>query len=255
MFRSKTLKKNYIKIPILILIYLGIGQLLSMLVGSSLLLPSPLLTAKSLLRILTDASCWTDIGNTFLRLFFGYAIGCLVGIGTAVLTARFAWARFLLSPLRLLVKTTPVMSFVLILLVSVISNLVPVVVSAIMVIPLLWATTEEAILSLDPKLDEMGEIFFSPFRRTFLIQIPQILPQVTASAVTALGFAWKAVITAEVLSLPRFAIGNRMYLSKLYLEYADMFAWTFLVVSLAVCMEIAVKRVTQSGRRKHDTDR
>ena len=235
----------YIRIPILLALYIGLWQLLSMLVGSSLLLPSPSDTAKSLWRLLSDAACWSDIGHTFLRLFCGYAIGCLAGIALAVLTTHSKAARFLLSPFRLLIKTTPVMSFVLILLVSVVSNLVPVVVSAIMVIPMLWATTEESILSLDPKLAEMGRVYFSAVQRVTRIAIPQMVPQITASAVTALGFAWKAVITAEVLSLPRFAIGNRMYLSKLYLDTDDMFAWTILVIALALCMEGAVRLVTK----------
>ncbi len=140
------------------------------------------------------------------------------------------------------------MSFVLLLLVSVVSNWVPVIVAAIMVAPLLWATTEQAILSLDPKLTEMGKVYLSPIKRLMHVELPQMLPQITASAVTALGFAWKAVITAEVLSLPRFAIGNRMYLSKLYLDTADTLAWTVWIVTLALLMEWLLKRITERGK-------
>lgn len=244
--------KSYIRIPILVLIYLGIWQLLSMLIGSSLLLPSPAETGRSLLQILSDTRSWADIGHTFLRLLVGYFVGAIVGILLAVLTAKSNFLYFLLSPFRLLIKSTPILSFVLILLVSVLSNLVPVVVSAIMVAPMLWATTEQAILSLDPKLAEMGKVYYSPYRRFILISLPQMLPQITASAVTALGFAWKSVITAEVISLPKFAIGNRMYLSKLYLETSEMFAWTLLVVLLSLCMEAGVRALTKRKEAVHD---
>ncbi len=252
MSRKEWQFQPYIRIPILLLIYLGIWQLLSILVGSSLLLPSPLETGRSLVHILSDVRCLADIGNTFLRLFVGYWIGAIVGILLAILTAKSRILYFLLSPFRLLIKSTPILSFVLILLVSLVSNLVPVVVSAIMVAPMLWATTEQAILSLDPNLAEMGKVYYTPYRRFVLISLPQMLPQITASAVTALGFAWKSVITAEVISLPKFAIGNRMYLSKLYLETSEMFAWTLLVILLSLCMEAGFKLLTQRKEAAHD---
>ncbi|MBQ9188557.1 MAG: ABC transporter permease subunit [Clostridia bacterium] len=236
----------------LLLFYLAAWQALSMLVGSSLLLPSPLDTGKSLLMILQDPLSWQDIGNTFLRLLAGFLLGTAAGVLLAAITARSRFLRWLLNPLRLLIKATPVMSFVLLLLVSVVSNWVPVIVAAIMVAPLLWATTEQAILSLDPKLTEMGKVYLSPIQRLMHVELPQMLPQITASAVTALGFAWKAVITAEVLSLPRFAIGNRMYLSKLYLDTADTLAWTVWIVTLALLMEWLLKRITE---REKNNDR
>ena len=251
MSRKATIQK-YIKYPILILFYIGIWQLLSILVGSSLLLPSPLETGSRLLAIVRDPMSWVDIGNTFLRLFTGFLIGLAAGILLAILSANSKVIRFLLSPFRVLIKSTPVMSFVLILVVSVVSNWVPVVVSSIMVAPILWATTEQAILSLDPKLTEMSKLYFSPMRRIYSVSLPQMLPQMLASGVTALGYAWKAVITAEVLSLPRFAIGRQMYLCKIYLESADMIAWTILIVALSLVMEAVLKRITcgQGGKRR-----
>ena len=243
---------NFIKVPLLILFYLGLWQLLSMIVGSSLLLPSPAETGKGLVKVLTDARSWKDIGATFLRLLAGFGIGTVLGIVLAVITAKSRFLYTVLSPLRLVVKSTPVLSFVLILLVSLYSNMVPVAVCAIMVTPMLWATTETAILSLDAKLLEMGRIYYTPLRRLMLVSIPQMFPQVATSAVTALGFAWKAVITAEVLSLPRFAVGNRMYLSKLYLEMPEMFAWTLLVIGLSLCLEVILKKLTERIGDSHD---
>lgn len=251
MFRNRRFWK-IIKVPLLILLYIGIWQALSMLVGSSLLLPSPSETLKSLISILTDIRSWKDIGATFLRLLAGFAIGSAIGIVLAVMTANSRFLYSVLAPLRLVIKSTPVLSFVLILLVSLYSSIVPVAVCAIMVTPMLWATTETAIQSLDAKLSELGQIYYRPVKRVLLVNIPQMLPQIATSAVTALGFAWKAVITAEVLSLPRFAVGNRMYLSKLYLEMPDMFAWTLLVIALSLCLEMALRKLTAGIGEKND---
>ena len=245
---------QYGRIPFLILLYLGIWQLLSMLVGSSLLLPSPLETGSRLILIMRDPACWKDLGFTLMRLLGGYLIGAAIGIILAILTAKSKAMHFVLSPLRVLIRSTPILSFVLLLLVSIASGFVPVTVVAIMVAPMLWATTEQAILSLDAKLIEMGKIYFSPWKRFRLVYLPQMLPQILASAVTALGFAWKSVITAEVLSLPKFAIGNRMYFSKIYLETPDLIAWTVLVVLLSLLMEKVLNLLVRKGVQRYDTN-
>jgi NitT/TauT family transport system permease protein len=243
MFLNERIRR-IVKAPLLILFYITILQLLSMTVGSSMLLPTPGETVKALVSILADINSWQNIGATFLRLIIGFGIGSIMGIALAAITASNRFFYTILSPLRLIIKSTPVLSFVLILLVSLYSNIVPIAVCAIMVTPMLWATTETAILSIDPKLTEMGKIYYKPFKRLFLVDVPQMFPQIATSAVTALGFAWKAVITAEVLSLPRFAVGNKMYLSKLYLETPDMFAWTLLVIALSLCLEMALRMLT-----------
>lgn len=243
MFLNERIRR-IVKAPLLFFFYIAIWQLLSMIVGSSLLLPTPGETVKALIMILADIKSWQDIGATFLRLIIGFGIGSILGIALATVTANSRFFYTVLAPLRLIIKSTPVLSFVLILLVSLYSNIVPIAVCAIMVTPMLWATTETAILSIDPKLTEMGKIYYKPIKRLFLVDVPQMFPQIATSAVTALGFAWKAVITAEVLSLPRFAVGNRMYLSKLYLETSDMFAWTLLVIALSLCLEMGLRRLT-----------
>ena len=244
--------RKIIRICAPVALYLVIWQLLSMLVDNSLLLPSPLETAKAMAGILGTAAGWRSIGASVLRILCGFTLGCLIGVILAVLTAKCATAAWLLHPLRTLVKTTPITSFALILLISVVSGLVPVAVAAIVVTPMIWRTTEESILGLDDKLAEMGKVFFKPFRQFRYITLPQIMPQFFATASTALGFAWKAVITAEILALPRFGIGNRMYQDKLYLDYADLFAWTLLVIVFSVVIEKLIGFALKKAGEKHD---
>ena len=240
------------KICVPIAVYLVIWQLLSMLVGSSLLLPSPIEMLRAMFGILGSPNGWRSIGTTVLRIVAGYLIGCVIGVLLAVLTANskaFAW---LLQPLRTIIKTTPITSFALILLISVVSGLVPVVVAAIVAVPMFWRSTEESILSLDPKLKEMSRVFLSPWKQLRYVTVPQLLPQFFATASTAFGFAWKAVVTAEILALPRYGIGNQMYLDKLYLDYADLFAWTVLVILLSVILENAFRFLLKTLQKRRE---
>ena len=236
-----------------IAVYILIWQLLSMLVGSRLLLlPSPLDTLRSMGEIVSSKSGWQSIGMTVVRILAGFLLGCAVGIGFAVLTSHSRVFDWLLRPLRSLIKTTPITSFALILLVSVISGAVPVIVAMIVVIPMIWQTTEEAIRNRDVHLSEMAKIYLSPWKKLRYVTLPQVLPQFFASASTALGFAWKAVITAEILALPKLGIGRQMQFHKIHVEIPELFAWTLLVILLSVILENALKFALRKVGKRYD---
>lgn len=236
-----------------IAVYILIWQLLSMLVGSRLLLlPSPLDTLRSMGEIVSSKSGWQSIGMTVVRILAGFLLGCAVGIGFAVLTSHSRVFDWLLRPLRSLIKTTPITSFALILLVSVMSGAVPVIVAMIVVIPMIWQTTEEAIKNRDVHLSEMAKIYLSPWKKLRYVTLPQVLPQFFASASTALGFAWKAVITAEILALPKLGIGRQMQFHKIHVEIPELFAWTLLVILLSVILENALKFALRKAGKRYD---
>ena len=233
--------------------YILVWQLLSMLVGSRLLLlPSPMDTLHAMKEIVVSASGWQSIGMTVLRILCGYFGGCAVGILFAVLTAHFRIFDWLLKPMRMLIKTTPITSFALILLVSVVSGVVPVVVAMIVVVPMIWQTTEEAIKSRSAELTEMARIYLTPWQKFRVVTLPQVMPQFFASASTALGFAWKAVITAEILALPKLGIGRQMQFHKIHIEIPELFAWTLLVIILSVILEFSFRFLLKKAGQRYD---
>lgn len=67
--------------------------------------------------------------------------------------------------------------------------------------------------------------------------LPAILPFFLSAVSSALGFAWKSGIAAEVLGRPARAIGKQIYDSKIYLETVDLFAWTIVVILMSVMLE------------------
>ena len=66
---------------------------------------------------------------------------------------------------------------------------------------------------------------------------PQVAPFFLAAARTGMGLAWKAGVAAEVLAAPRLGIGRALYEAKVYLETADLFAWTAVIVCISVVLE------------------
>ncbi len=70
-----------------------------------------------------------------------------------------------------------------------------------------------------------------------LIDIPSVKPFFLSATSVALGLAWKAGVAAEVIGIPTGSIGEMLYQAKLYLETADLLAWTVMIVITSVAFE------------------
>ena len=188
---------------------------------------------------------------TLVRILSGFALGVAGGILLAVLTARSRFAEELLRPLRSVVKATPVTSFILLALLWLASDLVPLFIAFLMVLPIVWTSTADAIVHTDARLVEMGRVFgLSKAKILLKIYVPSVLPESLAACTTSLGFAWKAGVAAEIIALPQRSIGYQLYESKLRIETVDLFAWTLLVILLSMLLEWLL--VSCMRRIRHD---
>ena len=243
-------KRGWLKKALIALIYLLVWEAAALLVGKELLLPSPFATVSRLFTLLGKGESWEFAGLTLLRIMGGYALGVITGVLLAVLTAKSRFAEELLKPLRGVVKATPVTSFILLALLWLRSNVVPMFISFLMVLPMVWADTADAILHTDPRLIEMGRVYgLSRGKIVRRIYVPSVLPQFLAACTTALGFAWKSGVAAEIIALPQRSIGYQLYESKLRIETVDLFAWTLLVVLLSMALEWLLVRGMRRIRR------
>jgi NitT/TauT family transport system permease protein len=66
------------------------------------------------------------------------------------------------------------------------------------------------------------------------------------------GLAWKSGIAAETLVDLSGSIGGRLYDSKIYLESADLFALTGVVILLSVAIEKLFVGIMAGKGRKND---
>ncbi|MEN6635157.1 MAG: ABC transporter permease subunit [Clostridiaceae bacterium] len=243
-------KRKLLQTALIALIYLAVWEAGSLLVGKELLLPSPLSTISRLAVLLTVGETWLFAGLTLLRIMSGYVLGVLVGVLLAVLTARSRFAEALLAPLRAIVKASPVTSFILLALLWLSSDLVPLFIGFLMVVPMVWSATAEAILQTDVRLVEMGKLYgLSHWQIVKKIYVPSILPQFLAACTTSLGFAWKSGVAAEIIALPQNSIGFMLYQSKLRIETVDLFAWTLMIVALSMLLEWLLVRSMRRIRR------
>lgn len=212
--------------------------------GSDLVLPGPLGAAAKLAALATEARFWTAVGRSALRvaaaLLLAFPLSLTVGIA-AGLSAPF---RAFIRPWLTTISATPVLAIILVVLLWAGPERVPVLVSLLVLLPVMTGNVIEGVLATDRKLLEAARSFrFSRFSLLRHVYVPSMRPFLLAGTRTSVSLAWKAVVAAEVIAQPRFALGSGMQRAKAQLETPELFAWTAATVLLAWSSDAILARL------------
>lgn len=235
MIRQKQPKVN--GIPALIF-WTAVWYLAAMAMDNPLLLPDPIRVLRCLGAMVVTSAFWQNAAVSMLRILLG--VGCAVLLGTvlAVLASKSRLLYGLIAPAMTAMQATPVASITILVLIWVNRDYVPVLICAMMGLPIVWNSVSGGIRQTDPQLLEMAKVYrlskWCTFRR---IWVPSVMPFFRMACSSALGLGWKAGIAAEVLTVPKRSIGRMIMDSKLYVLTEELFAWTMAVVIFSLLLQ------------------
>lgn len=238
---SSTTRNSLITI-LSILIMVLVWYLLALSLGKEYILPTPAATVKELLVIVSSKNFWPDVLATVSRGILGFLISLLMGMLLGLL-AGFSKAVFwLLQPWVTVIRSTPVMSVIILAIIWFHSDVVPMMVTLLMLFPIIYGNVVAGIRNVDTDLLEMARMYkVKSWRIVVELYLPSILPYLLAGASTAMGIAWKVIIAAEILSQPALAIGSRLMLAKINFATAQVFAWTVIAIIISFIFEYLLK--------------
>jgi len=207
-------------------------------VHQDILLVTPGAVVVRLRELVVTAEFWGAIGYSFVRIVGGFLLAAVVGALVATLAATSRIADALVTPLNATIRSTPVVSFIILVLIWADSGQLALIVSFLMVVPIIYTNVLEGIRHRDPALLECARVFAVPLRRRLpAIDIPAVLPYFTAGCRIGVGLAWKSGIAGEVIGLPQGSIGEQLYQAKIFLSTADLFAWTVVIIAVSYAFE------------------
>lgn len=237
-----------------ICVLIALWWVLARQMNSELILPSPASVAQKLFSLLGREGFSSILRGSVKTILVGFLAAYIAGIVTGILAGLNKWVGAVLYPLILLFRTTPVMSFILYLLLFVPTEAVALWVSFLIVYPLVHTNVIKGIQAVDVKLLEMATQYEVPLSKQLkYIYLPSIGPYLSAAAISGMGMNIKAVITAEAMSLPEHAIGTELFAARNYLETDTIIALTIIVIGVAVFMDLMLWLFTRTlgeGRRR-----
>ena len=236
--KGKARFQKIIRKTAIVLLWLFIWQGAGLMIRNPFLFATPLQTAKALMQNLANDDFWRTVLMTLCRIGAGFFLGVIAGILLATLSKAFPLFAEFISPVISLAKTVPVVCFVVLFLIWWGASFLSVAISFLMVFTAVYFSTLEGLLATDRSLLEMAEVFRLPFgTKVFYLYRTALKPFFLGSLKTALGLAWKSGVAAEVIGVPAHSIGEGLYLAKISLDTAGIFAWTVVTCLLSFGFE------------------
>ena len=230
--------------------WLFLWQAVYWIVGNEIFVASPIAVAKRLLMLIGRSSFWYTVLTSIGRIFLGFLIGILLGIFLGACCSSKITEE-LLSPLKGIIKATPVASFIMLAWIWLQRDQIPVFIAVLMVTPIIWGNITVGIRSVQQEYLILAKVYGLSFgKKLRYIYIPSVMPYFTSAAYTSAGLVWKAGIAAEVLCQPKNSIGANLFQAKNLLETQDVFAWTAVVILISLCLEAGLRGLFQKLGKK-----
>lgn len=239
--RRKNSKSGLLQKCLIILFWLCIWQLAAALTHNNILFVSPMQAGRAFVMNIIRADFWKIVAYSLARVGGGFFLALFMGLILGALAYKLPFIEALFAPLMMTVKSVPVASFVVLLLIWFGSERLSLLISFLVVLPNVYVNTIAGLRSADIELLEMADVFhISGVNRFFYIYKPALMPCLMSCLKISLGMSWKSGVAAEIIGMPRYSIGERLYMSKIYLDTAGLFSWTLVVILLSFIFEKAV---------------
>ena len=226
--------KQILKKICIVLGWLIVWQLLALAIHNNILLAGPYESLRALFELVQTGVFWLSILYTSIRIILGFVIGMVLGLGLAIIAYKFKLLEDILQPLMSVLKSVPVVAFIIIILIWIGPDWMCMIIVALVVMPIAYLNMLNGLKSVNVKMLELAKVYNMSFgNKAKYIFMPVLKNYLYSAFELAIGMAWKSGVAAEVVGQPLKTIGDQMYLSKVYLATPELFAWTFITVVLA----------------------
>ena len=213
-------------------------QLAAVFIGEEVLLVSPFKVLQRLTELVFQPDFWSAVLFSFKRITFGFILAVIAGCIMAVAAYRWHAVEVFLWPYMAVIKAIPVASFIILCLIWLSSSSLPVFISFLIVLPVIYTNMLSGFKSTKKEMLQMAEVFRLSFgKKLIYIYMPRLKPYIISALSVSLGLAWKSGVAAEIIGIPDGSMGEMLYQAKLYLATADLFSWTVTIVIVSILFE------------------
>lgn len=230
-------------------------QLLSWQMAQPQLIPSFPDLIRALLRLVYSPGFLVSIGTTCLRACVGLLLSLAAASITAFLLNRSEAIRFLFMPWLSLLRSVPVISFILLALIFLNPEMIPLLIAFLTMYPLLTENLLKGLMNRRDSWKMLARQFhLNAWNCLFQINYPQLKPYLFSGLASAVGFGWRAIIMGEVLSQCVDGIGKRMKEAQVFIDVPELIAWTLVAIVLSWLTDKLISRLSDwqpSVRYRH----
>lgn len=242
---TRKMKKSIFTLLSITLLLLA-WQLLSMLVRLPDLVPSVPRLSSTLAALFTSGSFYRSVMATVLRGTIGMSVSLMAAVGVSFLFDKCGWMYELFRPLLAIMRSIPVISFILLALIFLNAESIPLIIAFLTMFPLLTENLTKGIRSRRKGLSIMARQFrIGRWNRLAQVTYPQLKPFLYSGLASAAGFGWRAIIMGEVLAQCSPGIGGEMKQAQVFIAVPELIAWTIVAILISYLFDRGINRLAR----------
>lgn len=225
-----------------------IWSIASTFVDSEYILPSVSQTLVALVNLLGQQKFYTAFLLTLLRSVIAFAVSFIIASVCAFLACKKRCAERVILTVMSILRALPTVSIVLLLLFWTNSQVAPVVVTMLVVLPTTYTYLKSALDSVDKTTVEASMVDGADKLQSFIkVEYPQIAPAVYSAMGSGLSLNFKLMVAAEVLSVTVKSLGNMLNMAKFNIEISNMLAMVIVAVLFGIIVEFVFNLISKKS--------
>ncbi len=244
-FITKNTNKLFYTLGFVFLLLIWI--ILSITYNNNVILPGPVDTLKALFKLVITLNTYKVLFSTLLRLFISLIISFILSFILALLSFWKEELKQFIRPFILILKTLPVASIIVIMIIFVGHNMSPYYITSFVTIPIMFEGILNGLTGIDKGI--IDELKTQTNTNSLVIKevyIPIIRKDINTSLLQSFGLGLKVMVMAEFITQPFNSIGRELIDMKNNLEYAFVFAWSIILILIVILFEFLINKNKKS---------
>ncbi len=223
-----------------------IWSVISLIISSDLILPSPVKVFQTIINELSQQRTWAALGTTLAKVgivmlvtvIFGVFFGFLIGLSNTLYDV--------FRPAILIMQAIPIITWLaLVMFIWGIGWTGPVVVSILALLPQTILSTAIGVQTTDKRLTEVAKVYNVNTSKVIRdIYFGSIIPQIIGAIQVVIGNVWKVVVVSEYMCGDD-GIGVLIAWARQSVAANRVYAYTFIVITIGLIAENLVHKYTK----------
>lgn len=224
-------------IPIICIIV--IWEAMALAANDVYVLPTFAQTVSRFFELFTYGAFYSALFSTLLRSLIAFAISFVIASILSFLASEYKNAKRAITPIIAFMRALPTIAVVLLLVVWTNSQVAPVIVTMLVVLPTVYANMTDAFSVVDKDVVQALKLYGVPKKQILKkVIVPQMTPAILHSVGAGLSLNLKLMVAAEVLSQTPVSMGYLLNFSKTYYEISTMLSLVIVSVVIGILIEL-----------------
>ena len=225
-----------------ILIIVILISIIGLIKNNEVVFPKATTIMEAFFRLLSTGETYKYIGITILDFSIALLVSSILGLGLGIIAGFNDVFLGIMKPLIMILRSLPMIILIVIFMLTVPNDnyrYVPIISTSLALMPILYEAVSTGIRGIDRYYNDVWRLNSNLNAKVILnVHLPLIKGYLKQAFVNSIGFGIKMIVTTEFVAGVRNTLGTAIFNSKVLIEYADIYAYSLILIIIVLLFEM-----------------